>query len=349
MPSRHVVNRYGNKAGTDEYTVLRDVIEPVRDMHVYLPDAEGVRFLVDCQDNLVVETDCLRLQQCLVNLVRNSARSLHSGFIRIRAAIVDNSVEVSVEDSGPGIPEEKRTTIFDKYETGADRLNEGTSVGFYLCWNVVSRLNGVIYLDGTYDSGIPGSPGARFVVKLSSPLLEQPLDRIPVNRDEKLGIVNDEETYKLSESECLELPENVLALFVDDDKMLRKLFSRAVKGAAPTWTGHEASDGETALRLVEEGTAASSSYDLIFMDQHMSTSDAPGTKLLGTETVRALRAKGVASIICGLSANDVEEAFFDAGVDFFLTKPFPCEQFALRQELLRIMRQSPRRRGDLSR
>ena len=60
-------------------------------------------------------------------------------------------------------------------------------------------------------------------------------------------------------------------------------------------------------------------------------------QLLGTETVRALRAQGVKSIICGLSANSMEDGFREAGANSFLFKPFPCEKEALTQELVRIL------------
>jgi CheY-like chemotaxis protein len=80
------------------------------------------------------------------------------------------------------------------------------------------------------------------------------------------------------------LPENLSVLFVDDDRILRKLFSRSVAKAAPTWKIQEAANGETALRLVDM-----ESFDLIFMDQYMASTEK---QLLGTDTVRALRAKG---------------------------------------------------------
>jgi response regulator of citrate/malate metabolism len=52
--------------------------------------------------------------------------------------------------------------------------------------------------------------------------------------------------------------------FVDDDAMLRKMFSRVLKSVAPTWTILEASNGETALCIVEDEV-----FDLIFVDQYM--------------------------------------------------------------------------------
>jgi CheY-like chemotaxis protein len=63
-------------------------------------------------------------------------------------------------------------------------------------------------------------------------------------------------------------------------------------------------------------------------------------QLLGTETTRALRAKGVTSRICGLSANDMENAFYESGADAFLLKPIPSQKDALTKILLGILNKS---------
>ena len=55
--------------------------------------------------------------------------------------------------------------------------------------------------------------------------------------------------------------------------------------------------------------------------------------LLGTETTHALRAKGVTSRICGLSANEMKEGFLKNGANNFMLKPFPCEKNALERAL----------------
>lgn len=59
--------------------------------------------------------------------------------------------------------------------------------------------------------------------------------------------------------------------------------------------------------------------------------------MLGTETARALRAQGIQSRICGLSANDMEDKFLAAGADFFLQKPFPCKPEELRKTLIQVV------------
>jgi len=55
--------------------------------------------------------------------------------------------------------------------------------------------------------------------------------------------------------------------------------------------------------------------------QFMSSTER---QLLGTEAVRAMRSRGVTSVICGLSANDVEQDFLDAGADAFMVRFLGC-------------------------
>jgi hypothetical protein len=50
-----------------------------------------------------------------------------------------------------------------------------------------------------------------------------------------------------------------------------------------------------------------------------------------------LRAKGATCLVCGLSANDLETPFLEAGADHFLFKPFPCETGPLKRAVLDIV------------
>ena len=70
-------------------------------------------------------------------------------------------------------------------------------------------------------------------------------------------------------------------------------------------------------------------------------------QMLGTETAQLMRARGVNSLICGLSANDVEQQFIEAGANAFMHKPFPCQKDALTFELLQILAKSQRSHDDL--
>jgi signal transduction histidine kinase len=104
--------------------LLRDVLEPVASM--LHQRRSKVQFLVECPEDLHISTDPLRLKQIVLNLSRNSTKFVDDGYIRLRAFTVDGLVEVSVEDSGPGIPAEKRGQLFSKFQKSLDSLSQGT-------------------------------------------------------------------------------------------------------------------------------------------------------------------------------------------------------------------------------
>lgn len=221
---------------------------------------------------------------------------------------------------------EKRGKLFEKFQSSLDLLSQGTGIGLSLCKTLIDLMGGSISLDESFDSGVPGCPGARFVLNLNT----QQLDLR--QHSSLLQQWEDSDGISTAAEKDTPLPTQFHILFVDDDMMLRKLFGRGVKRAVPTWEIDEAANGETAVRLVEEADAPG--YDLIFLDQYMSSIKK---QMLGTETVRVLRSKGFGGKICGLSANSMEDAFLDAGADAFMCKPFPCETKALRNELHRVI------------
>lgn len=197
-------------------------------------------------------------------------------------------------------------------------------------------MGGDIFLDNTYDSGINGQPGSRFVVDLMQPPLDGGRDlNSYISRgmhDSPMEGGDGEESVSNASRQSYvnhELPKEIKVLFVDDDVILRKLFARTIQTIVPDWKIREASNGETALMLVQE-----QEFDLIFMDMYMASVTK---QLLGTETVAALRTAGIKCRICGLSANDKAVEFLAAGADVFAFKPFQFERNALRKELCRIL------------
>ncbi|KAL3913006.1 MAG: hypothetical protein SGILL_006662 [Bacillariaceae sp.] len=340
--------------------IKRDILEPVASMILVdrRDEEESFEVIVECNPaSLIVSVDRLRLKQIVLNLARNSARYVGAGgFVRLRASalIHDNSrllnggattqaggILISVEDSGPGVPPEKRTQLFTKYQKSLEELNQGAGIGLSLCKKLLAFMEGGISLDEEYNSGVAGMPGAKFDVEL-------PCDFIQV-RAEDSGETMDptsgsDSTASTSASlaplagPVEELPEKMTVLFVDDDTVLRKLFARSLKRIRPGWAIREAPSGEAALELTN--TEGGAFFDMIFLDQHMSST------LLGTETARLLREQGVTSIICGLSANDMQEEFERCGADHFINKPFPCEPKALREAMLNLV---SHRKGCVSR
>jgi CheY-like chemotaxis protein len=285
---------------------------------------------------LYIMTDRLRLKQIVLNLGRNSTKFVETGFVRLKAEVIDDKVRLSVEDSGSGIPEEKRRNLYDRFQESLDTLNQGTGIGLNLCRKLIHLMGGKIWLDQSYHSGIENCPGARFVIDLNTPLVTFESLALLENAEYCDSVSIDSDNIQLHTtspaSSCTpvkELPENLSVLFVDDDMIVRKLFARSIKTNCPTWGIKEAGNGEAALQM-----AGSMHFDLIFLDQYMTSVDK---QLLGTETAHALRGKGFEGVICGLSANDNEYSFIKAGANAFMMKPFPCKPEPLISELRRII------------
>lgn len=89
--------------------ILHDVLEPVQCM--LANRASEVKVEVKCPPNLYVLSDSLRLEQVVLNLGRNSVKFVEQGFVRLLATVVEGKVKIVVEDSGPGIPEEKKVKL----------------------------------------------------------------------------------------------------------------------------------------------------------------------------------------------------------------------------------------------
>lgn len=321
------------KISKEPMDVSRDLLQAVAAM-LYTRDSD-IKISTDCPEGLIIETDPLRMKQIVLNLGRSATKFVQKGYIKLSARMEDGSVKVVVEDSGPGIPVPMRKHLFSKFQESLEDLNQGTGIGLCLCKHMVDLLNGDIFLDETFNSGVDGFPGTKFVVDTkTAPMTREDIEAYITNKDEEISsslrFMLEKELNEAEErAKNKILPETFSVLFVDDDTILRKLFTRSVRKLAKTWNVKDAPSGETAIEMVEK-----EDFDLIFIDQYMASVEK---QLLGTETTRALRAKGVSSRICGLSANDVEIGFFKAGADFFMLKPLPCKADDLRRELLRII------------
>ena len=254
---------------TDTIDILHDIFEPTASM-IYARDT-NFEVLIDCPEGMVIEADKLRLQQVVLNLARNSAKFVDVGFVRLRAATDDNGhVNLYIEDSGPGIPEEKRKDLFNKYQKSLDSLAQGTGVGLSLVEKLVNLMDGEIYLDESYDSGHEGNPGACMVINLKQKPQEVDDDDIETGVVDLAALKNGQDLAKYTMSEDLErqLPKYLNVLFVDDDRNIRKLAIRSLRRVRPDWTIREAASGEACLQVCSD---PDTTFDLIFMDQYMTS------------------------------------------------------------------------------
>ena len=103
--------------------------------------------------SLKLYTDDSRLQQLLINLLINATKFTPQGNITLEVQQESKDFALfSVTDTGCGIPLEKQSSIFNRFE----ELNEGaqgTGLGLSICQLIIERIGGKIWIDPNYTTG----------------------------------------------------------------------------------------------------------------------------------------------------------------------------------------------------
>jgi two-component system sensor kinase FixL len=123
-----------------------------------------VRVDVSVQGDPVVRADREKLRQVLVNLIKNSLEAMEKrGNILVKAAQgSEGHVEITVEDDGKGIPEDKVEDLFQPFFTTKPG---GTGLGLPLCRKIVGDHGG--------DMSMRPRPGGGTIVTIRLPLEEE--------------------------------------------------------------------------------------------------------------------------------------------------------------------------------
>lgn len=113
------------------------------------------------QDAAEIEADEHRIHQIIYNLLNNAVSfSPDGGKVQIGTARRQDWFEISVSDQGPGVPEDIRETIFDRFEgsnTGGRR--KGTGLGLSIVKSFVELHGGTVHVESAVDRG------ARFICR----------------------------------------------------------------------------------------------------------------------------------------------------------------------------------------
>ena len=140
---------------TDDSRTIKLAIEPV---------ASEAAYTVRGNDG--------RLGQVLTNLVDNALSfSPENSAIWIRAKALPNQVEIAFEDSGPGIPEDRLDTIFERFYSDRpatdSKRGKNSGLGLSISREIIASHKGEIFAENRYDGAGKTKPiGARFVVRL---------------------------------------------------------------------------------------------------------------------------------------------------------------------------------------
>lgn len=125
---------------------------------------EAVIHYTPCQEN--VYADYL-ISEIFTNLIGNSLKFGGPGIeIWIFVKVLDDTIEISVEDSGPGITDELKPVIFNRFSRG-DTTKYGKGLGLFIIKNLIDRYRGSIRV----EDRIPGTPQMGAAIRFT---LEKP-------------------------------------------------------------------------------------------------------------------------------------------------------------------------------
>jgi signal transduction histidine kinase/CheY-like chemotaxis protein len=125
--------------------------------------AAGLAFTTYISKNIppLINTDELRLKQCLVNILNNAVKFTHKGYIHLRAwpeFQEDGSLKLcfSVRDTGMGIKKEDMGKLFNEFQRLDTRKNRniiGTGLGLAITRRLLELMGGTVSVDSVYGEG----------------------------------------------------------------------------------------------------------------------------------------------------------------------------------------------------
>jgi len=137
---------------------LPDVIGELRGLFDPLARDKGISFAVKTEDAVPeqIETDRLRLEQIIRNLISNAIKFTKEGSVELFVRKAGDSIAFEVKDTGIGIPADKQQTIFEAFQQadGSTRRQfGGTGLGLSISRELARLLGGEIHLKSEEGKG----------------------------------------------------------------------------------------------------------------------------------------------------------------------------------------------------
>ena len=119
---------------------------------------DGRKIEVSSDEEFILgKMDARLIVQVVINLVDNAVKYTPEGAqIRIHTGKKDGMVVVSVSDTGPGIPDEQKSKVFDMFYTGTNRAADGRrslGLGLGLCRSIIRAHGGEIWVSDNKPQG----------------------------------------------------------------------------------------------------------------------------------------------------------------------------------------------------
>ncbi|MFY9173831.1 MAG: HAMP domain-containing sensor histidine kinase [Peptococcia bacterium] len=122
-------------------------------------EEKRVIFKTDFPEQAVnLDTDAMRLQQIIYNLLNNAVQSMREGDkgeIEIKLEVAEDNVKIDIRDNGPGIPPEEQELIFERYFRGAAKKDQVRGLGLGLSFSkmIARAMGGDLFLQNSSPQG----------------------------------------------------------------------------------------------------------------------------------------------------------------------------------------------------
>lgn len=104
------------------------------------------------ENPVTIWIDHLRLNQVITNLINNAVKFTNEGSITIGYTVEDQSVRITVSDTGIGIAEDEQEKIFERFFKKHNDI-QGAGIGLSLCKNIIEHYNGEISVESKVGKG----------------------------------------------------------------------------------------------------------------------------------------------------------------------------------------------------
>ncbi len=294
--------------------------------------SKGIRYTYECPDQLpAVYGDREKLQIVFYNLLSNALKYTPAdGQVSFRIWEEGDRVLAEVADSGPGIPPETGSRLFEKFyqvNKKEAKAKAGFGIGLYLVKQLVDEHKGEIWYDST-----PGK-GTRFFMALKTGY--QHFGDIPV------GETSGESEHELLDeiiaggepvpvlkwqTDGLEsvVSEKHSILITDDNPQMRSYLAQVFKD---DFIVYEAGSGEEAIKM-----AAELMPDIIISDVVMENGSGIEFCKMVKDTASLSHIPFV--LITGSFSQESKLKGIESGADDYITKPFEKDMLVARVQSL---------------
>ena len=278
-----------------------------------------IRTQLDRSKGLYINADKAQLEKVFLNLLFNAIKFTNNGgLIQVMGNCENGKIIIKVQDSGIGIPEDKISSMFDRFwqDDGAStRVRQGTGIGLALVKELVELHEGTVNVSSKVDVGttiILHFDALDNIDKVTQVKPSEDLWLADLFRKAKLHQGDIQQPQKATETRFSGDQRNYRLLVVEDEPDMRRFLKMELE---QTYSVILASDGQMGVELSEKHQP-----HLILLDMMLP-------KLDGISVCRRIKASPnlLPSKIILLTARANEEAKISAlkaGADDFITKPF---------------------------